>query len=244
MTGRRQLLIYPEGQEIAMGLQAYGDVVDKTPASTNAQYSALVAQVGHRIAAAAGRNDFEWEFRTLQSDEQNAFCLPGGKVAVYEGIMPVCQNEAGLAVVMGHEIAHALARHGGERMSHNAAVQRLQQVAAMVTQTQDQVKKEMLMKAYGMATQYGVLLPYSRKHESEADEIGITLMAQAGYDPSEAPLFWKRFGAAGAGEKPPEFLSTHPSDERRSSDLQALLPKAQNVYQQAAQKHGKGSIIS
>ncbi|WP_417744441.1 M48 family metallopeptidase [Rosistilla oblonga] len=243
-TGRKQLLIYPEGKEMSLGSEAYGEVTKETPLSENPQYTAMVQRVGERIAAVAGRSDFQWEFKTLQSEEQNAFCLPGGKVAVYEGILPVCQNEAGLAVVMGHEIAHALARHGGERMSQNAAVQGVQTAASYILQNQEETKKEMIFKAYGMATEYGVLLPFSRKHESEADEIGITLMANAGYDPAEAPKFWTRFGAAGTGEKQPEFLSTHPSDERRSQDLEALLPGARELYEQAAEKVGLGEAIS
>ncbi|QDV71677.1 TPR repeat-containing protein YfgC precursor [Rosistilla carotiformis] len=244
ITGRKQLLIYPEGKEMSLGSEAYGEVTKETPLSENPQYTALVQRVGQRIAAVAGRSDFEWEFKTLQSEEQNAFCLPGGKVAVYEGILPICQNEAGLAVVMGHEIAHALARHGGERMSQNAAVQGVQTAASYILQNQEETKKEMIFKAYGMATEYGVLLPFSRKHESEADEIGITLMANAGYDPAEAPKFWTRFGAAGTGEKQPEFLSTHPSDERRSQDLEALLPAARTLYEQAAERIGLGEAIS
>ncbi|MEZ6087127.1 MAG: M48 family metallopeptidase [Pirellulaceae bacterium] len=187
ITGRKQLLIFPEGQELSLGQQAYSDATDKTPLSDNPRFAAMVNRVGQRIAEVSQRSDFQWEFKTLKSDEQNAFCLPGGKVAVHEGILPICQNEAGLAVVMGHEIAHALARHGGERMSQNAAVDGFRTAAGYVMQNQDEVKRDMVFKAYGMATEYGVLLPFSRKHESEADEIGITLMSKAGYDPAEAP---------------------------------------------------------
>ena len=242
ITGRRQLLIFPEGQELSLGQQAFSEATQKTPLSDNPRVTEMVNRVGHRIAEVSQRSDFQWEFKTLKSDEQNAFCLPGGKVAVYEGILPICQNEAGLAVVMGHEIAHALARHGGERMSQNAAVDGLRTAAGYVMQNQEEVKKEMVLKAYGMATEYGVLLPFSRKHESEADHIGVTLMSKAGYDPSEAPKFWQRFGAVG-GDKPPEFLSTHPSDERRAADLMALLPDARALYDQAPQKLGLGEPI-
>ena len=244
MTGRKQLLVYPEGHEVTLGQQAYSQVTEKTPLSDNETYRSVVQQVGSRIAAVAGRADFAWEFKTLKSAEQNAFCLPGGKVAVHEGIIPICENEAGLAVVMSHEIAHALARHGGERMSQNAAVQGVQTAASYVLKTQEQVKRDMVLKAYGVATEYGVLLPYSRKHESEADRIGVMLMAQAGYDPAEAPKFWTRFGGAAKTEKPAEFLSTHPSDERRSRDLQALLPQAQTLYTQAPQQLGVGVSLS
>lgn len=243
MTGRKQLLIYPEGHELSLGEQSYSEVTKETPLSDNATYSTLVNQVGQRIAGVAERKDFQWEFKTLKSEQQNAFCLPGGKVAVYEGILPICETEAGLAVVMSHEIAHALARHGGERMSQNAAVQGVQTAVGYVMQNQQEVRRELFNKAYGVATEYGVLLPYSRKHESEADSIGLTLMARAGYDPAEAPRFWRRFGAANAGEKKAEFLSTHPSDERRAADLLAQLPKAQVDYDAASQKFGLGQSV-
>jgi predicted Zn-dependent protease len=244
ITGRRQLLLYPEGNELSLGETAFGDLVGKATESTRQEYSSLVSQVGQRIAAVSGRKDYQWEFKTLVGQEQNAFCLPGGKVAVYEGMMPICQNEAGLAVVMSHEIAHALARHGGERMSQNTAVEGVKTAVGYVMQNQDQLRKDLMLRAYGVATEYGVLLPYSRKHESEADNIGLMLMAQAGYDPEEAPRFWTRFGAAGSGTKQPEFLSTHPSDERRAADLVKLLPQAQALYSHAPTKSGLGQSIN
>ena len=238
-------MIMPESEEMSLGLQTYSDVAGNDKESKNERYCELVSRVGHRIAAVSGRGDYQWEFRTLASEEQNAFCLPGGKVAVYEGIIPVCQNEAGLAVVMSHEIAHALARHGGERMSQNAAVDGVKTAMGYALQKQDEVKREAVLKAYGLASEYGVLLPYSRKHELEADQIGLMLMADAGYDPAEAPLFWKRFGAMASGtEKPPEFMSTHPSDDRRADDLTKLLPEANTRYTKAATQIGRGEIIS
>jgi metalloendopeptidase OMA1, mitochondrial len=244
LTGRRQLLIMPESQEVSLGQQSFSQVSSETPESTNPRYRDLVQRVGERIAAVAKRDDYQWEFKTLSSSEQNAFCLPGGKVAVYEGILPVCQTEAGLAVVMSHEIGHAIARHGGERMSQNVAVDGVKTALGYVTQQQDQVRREVALKAFGVASQYGVLLPYSRKHELEADHIGIMLMSQAGYDPSEAPRFWTRFGAATAsGGKPPEFLSTHPSDQRRSDELTKLLPQANSLYTSAPTKIGIGETI-
>jgi metalloendopeptidase OMA1, mitochondrial len=244
MTGRKQLLIMPEAQELSLGEQTYGEVTGGGKETTNERYRELVSRVGHRIAAVAGRGDYKWEFRVLQSEEQNAFCLPGGKVAVYEGILPVCENEAGLAVVMSHEIGHALARHGGERMSQNAAVDGVKTAMGYVLQTQDQVKREAAMKAYGLASEYGVLLPYSRKHELEADHIGVMLMAQAGYDPTEAPRFWKRFGgSAETGAKPPEFMSTHPSDDRRAQELTQRLPEAQKLFASSSAPVGLGETI-
>jgi predicted Zn-dependent protease len=244
VTGRRQMLLLPEAQELSMGLTSYQDVVAKEPASQNAQYVAMVERVGERIAAVADKPDYAWEFRVIASDVQNAFCLPGGKVAIYEGIMPICENEAGLAVVMSHEVAHALARHGGERMSQSLAVDGVKQAVSYATQTQDETRREILLKAYGVASEYGVILPYSRKHESEADHIGLMLMAQAGYDPSEAPRFWQRFATAQQGQKPMEFLSTHPSDARRASDLEALLPEAMKLYVTAPRRHGLGEGLA
>lgn len=243
LTGRKQMLLMPESQEVSMGLSAFNDVTDKEPPSQNQQYVELVQRVGQRIAAVAEKPDYKWEFKVIQSDQQNAFCLPGGKVAVYEGIIPVCATEAGLAVVMSHEIAHALARHGGERMSQNMAVDGVKQAMSYVMQNQDQTRKDIVMQAYGVSSQYGVLLPYSRKHESEADHIGLILLAKAGYDPREAPRFWTRFGEAKQGQQQMEFMSTHPSDTRRSADLAALVPDAMKLYEAAPEKIGLGVNI-
>ena len=192
-TGRSQLIFVPEQQEIAMGQTAFADVLAKEPISQNMRFQQIVERVGMRIAGVSGRTDYQWETKVIASQAQNAFCLPGGKIVVYEGILPICQNEAGLAVVMSHEVAHVLARHGGERMSQSAAVNGAQTVVGMVMRNQEQVNRDIVMRAYGLGSQYGLILPYSRKHELEADQIGLTLMAQAGYDPSEGPRFWKRF---------------------------------------------------
>lgn len=244
VTGRKQMLLLPETNELSMGATAYQDTVTKEPPSQNAQYVAMVNRVGQRIAAVAGRPDYQWEFRVIAKPEQNAFCLPGGKVAVYEGILPICESEAGLAVVMSHEVAHALARHGGERISQGYAVEAAKQAMAYATQSQDEQRKEMIMKAYGMASQYGVILPYSRKHEAEADHIGLMLMAKAGYDPAEAPRFWQRFAQSHQGSQPMEFFSTHPSDETRAASLLSLLPEAQNLYNASPEKWGRGEMIA
>ncbi|MFO1063489.1 MAG: M48 family metallopeptidase [Pirellulales bacterium] len=243
VTGRKQLLFVPESSEVSMGQTAFADVVNKEPLTQNSRYEQIVQRVGMRIAGVSGRTDYQWETKVVASDTQNAFCLPGGKIVVYEGILPVCSNEAGLAVVMSHEVAHVLARHGGERMSQTAVVNGAQTLVGYVTRNQEQVRRDLMMKAYGLSTQYGFILPYSRKHELEADQIGILLMAQAGYDPAEAPRFWKRFAAAGQGPKPAEFMSTHPSDERRASDLEKELPKALEVYARAQQPIGLGEQI-
>ena len=243
LTGRRQMMFYPEGTEVSMGQQSFADVVSKETPSTNSRYQQIVERVGLRIAAVCERHDYQWETRVMASEDQNAFCLPGGKIVVYEGILPVCQNEAGLAVVMSHEVAHVLARHGGERMSQTAAVNVVQTGVGYALRNKEQVAKDLWMRAYGAGTNYGFLLPYSRKHESEADHIGVMLMAKAGYDPAEAPRFWTRFASAGKSSKPPEFLSTHPADARRASDLEKLLPQALEGYRQAASQVGQGELI-
>jgi len=243
LTGRKQFMLMTEDKEVALGATAFQETVAKEPLSKNQAQVEMVQRVGQRIAAVSGRTDYQWEFKLIASPQQNAFCLPGGKVAVHEGILPICESESGLAVVMSHEIAHAIARHGGERISQSYAVEAAKQAMAYATQSQDAQRKEMIMKAYGAASQYGVILPYSRKHESEADHIGLMLMAKAGYDPAEAPRFWQRFGAATSGQAPMEFFSTHPSDATRTSNLLALLPEAQKLYADSPQKYGRGEMI-
>lgn len=241
-TGRRQLLTVSAAEENKMGLTAYQQVLKEEPVTQNLAAAELVRKVGQRIAAVANRPDFDWEFNVIESDTQNAFCLPGGKVAVYTGILPVCQSEAGLAVVMAHEVAHAIARHGGERMSHQMVQNGVKAGLAKLTSTQDEKTQEILLTAYGVGSQYGAILPYSRKHELEADQIGIKLMSKAGYDPTEAPKFWERFSQT-AGDKPMEFLSTHPSDARRSAALRDMLPEALNLYRAAPEKIGMGQML-
>ena len=244
VTGRRQLLLIPEAQEIQMGVTAYEETLAEETPTKHTALQELVQRVGDRIAKVAGRPEYDWEFRVIESAEANAFALPGGKVAVYEGILPICSNEAGLAVVMSHEIAHALARHGGERMSQASVSGVVEKAVATVTKNRDEKQREMILAAYGAASKYGVILPYSRQQEAEADHIGLLLMAEAGYDPAEAPRFWKRFAAVNAGEKPAEFMSTHPSDESRAAALEELLPEANSRYQAAPSKYGLGQSIA
>lgn len=243
MTGRSQLMLIPEKQEVTMGQEAYQTVLQQERISTNPRLQEMVQRVGMRIAAVSGRPDYQWEFKLLDSETKNAFCLPGGKVAVYEGILPICQNEAGLAVVMSHEVAHALARHGGERMSQQAGLQTVSSVLGYAMKGQSDLSRSLVLKAYGAGTELGVVLPHSRQHELEADRIGIMLMASAGYDPQEAPLFWSRFGQMDAGSKPAEWLSTHPSDARRATELEGLLPQARTAYDASAAKLGQGERI-
>ncbi len=243
MTHRPQLMLMPEGQELALGLQAYQETIAGKPLSGNSTLVEMVKRVGQRIAAVSARGDFQWEFNLIADAQQNAFCLPGGKVAIYEGILPVCRDEAGLAVVMSHEIAHALARHGGERMSHNMAVDGAKVLVDKLAGKYVPAKKDLLLQAYGVGSKYAVLLPYSRRQESEADHIGLKLMAQAGYDPADAPGFWTRFGEMKGGGQSAEFLSTHPSDQRRAADLMAMMDEAETIYRGAKQKYGRGEPI-
>ncbi|GDY10349.1 peptidase M48 [Planctomycetia bacterium] len=244
ITQRRQLLLIPESQELQMGVAAYDEVKTKNKLSTNAKYNEIVTRVGQRLAEAAKQQNlgtnFDWEFTVIADQTQNAFCLPGGKVAFYEGILPVCQNEAGVAVVMSHEISHALARHGGERMTQQMGVDGGGKILQAVVKRKAADKEQAFMAVYNTGTKYGFVLPYSRSHESEADEMGIHIMSQAGYDPHEAPKFWERFGAAKSGDAPPEFASTHPSDATRAAALRALLPQAVEEYQASPTKHGVG----
>lgn len=244
-TGRQQLRFIPQDLEFSMGEQSYAQVLSESPSSVNARWISVVERVGQRLASVSGRPDFRWEFRLLASQKQNAFCLPGGKVAVYEGILPVCQNEAGLSVVMSHEIAHAIARHGAERMSQQTTVQGAGAILGMALQNTTQMTRDLAMQVYGTGSQVGLLLPYNRKHESEADEIGMTLMARAGYDPNEAPRFWSRFSqiSQSQAQATPEWLSTHPADWRRASELAAKLPQATQIYQANPNPFGLGESI-
>ena len=243
VSGRKQVLLVPEQQEILMGEQAFTEILSKEVRTANADYEMMVQRVGQRIAAVVNRPDYQWEFAVVQSEQMNAFALPGGKVAVYEGILPVCQDEAGLAVVMSHEVAHVIARHGSERMSHELIAQGAGKAVDMMTDEMTAEEQAVWKKAYGLGSQYGVILPYSRKHESEADVIGMQLMAEAGYDPSAAVEFWERFAAAKGDQQTPEWMSTHPSDATRAAQLRQELPKALEIYKQAKLKLGTGKAL-
>jgi len=236
MTGRSQLMLTSESDEMTLGAQAYREYKVKYPVSKNAAHNAALARVGQAIQTAAQKNSYQWEFTVLDSPEANAFCFPGGKVAVYSGLFAYMSNEAELAVVVGHEVAHALARHGGERASWNT----LQSAGLSVLKIQSE--SQLLAAAYGAATDVGILLPFSRRDEYEADLMGLTLMARAGYDPTAALTFWKKFGTTATG--PIErFLSTHPGGDARIADLQKAMPAAQAEYQKAATKRGLGNTF-
>jgi len=236
-------LAMTEQEETALGAQSYAELLRTSKRTSHPEYQAIVEQVGRRIADVADRPDFDWEFNVLAGPTQNAFCLPGGKVVVYEGLLPLCENEAGLAVVMSHEIAHAVARHGGQRVREQAVVDAVGEVVADTVQNSDEQKKLLVETAYGMGTQVGVLLPFSRAQETQADSIGLMLMARAGYNPEEAPRFWKRFQSSGKSAIP-ELLSTHPADERRASNLIDLLPQAERYYAAVEKKLDRGASIA
>ncbi len=214
-----------------LGLSSFQGIKKQVPISKDANANAMLQRVGKRIAAVAPLPHAQWEFVLFESAEANAFCLPGGKVGVYTGILPITKSEAGLATVIGHEVAHAVARHGGARMSEQLAMQGLGHVLGSAVGEKYQA---ITMAAYGVTTQVGIALPHSRLQESEADHIGLLYMARAGYDPEEAVLFWQRFaashGGAGAG---PAFLRTHPLDSKRITDLKALMPAAKAEFRPA-----------
>lgn len=244
-TNRKQIVLIPETREIALGATAFEETLAEEKLSADQRLTAMVKRVGARIANASGRTDYKWDFQLIGSATQNAFALPGGKVAIYEGILPVCQNEGGLAVVMSHEVAHAIARHGGERMTRSGVTDFVGSAISTIATAKLPDRAEQLMQAYGVASKYGVLLPYSRLQESEADHIGVMLMAKAGYDPTVAPAFWRRFGQIknADGEQSSEWFSTHPSDERRASDLLALMDEASSIYAGARTKYSTGESI-
>jgi predicted Zn-dependent protease len=242
VTGRRQLNIIPQGQMLSMSFQQYGDFLKENKLSTNAEQVALVQRVGVRIQHAVERymaeknlsdqiKEYKWEFNTVESKEVNAWCMPGGKVVVYTGILPVTGNETGLAVVLGHEIAHAIAQHGGERMSQQLIAQYGGMALETALQNKPTETKNLWMSVYGVGAQYGALLPYSRLQESEADHMGLIFMSMAGYDPNQAVAFWERMSAQAGGQKPPEFMSTHPADATRIAAIKQWLPEAMQYYQ-------------
>lgn len=238
-TGRSQLLLISSSEEMQLGLSEFEKIKQTTPISRDNAETALIRKVGQRIAAVAPLPNAHWEFVLFDKpDTPNAFCLPGGKVGIYSGILPITENEAGLATVIGHEIAHAVARHGAERMSQGLLVQLGGEALAQATKTQPLATQKLIMGAYGIGSDVGVLLPYSRAQELEADHLGLLYMARAGYDPREAVAFWKRFKAHNdkRGGRPIPFLSTHPLDDRRIAKLESLLPQAEAEYRRTVNR--------
>jgi metalloendopeptidase OMA1, mitochondrial len=229
-TGRRQVLITSEGSETRMGLQAFQQIKAQYRVSHDPETNAMVNRVGQRVAAAAHRSDYRWEFVVFDNKDANAFCLPGGKVGIFTGILQYTRDEAGLATVISHEVAHALARHAGERMSQSMLAQAGGIGLGAAVGGAGSLAGTAIMQGYSLGTQLGILLPYSRTQEYEADHIGLILMAKAGYDPAHALEFWRRMMTADKKAKPPQFMSTHPNDASRLRELQAFLPEARKYY--------------
>jgi predicted Zn-dependent protease len=233
-TGRSQLNLLPEGSELQMGRQAYAEVLRQSAINRDPVANGQLEGVGRRIAAATGRTDFQWRFTLIESQEANAFCLPGGQVAVYTGILPITQDEAGLAVVLGHEISHAIAHHGAERISQSLLIQTGLAATQIALANRDPATMRQVTSLLGAGAAVGVMLPWSRAQESEADHLGLIFMAKAGYDPHAAVAFWQRMTQAAKGRRPPEFLSDHPSDETRVRQIEAWIPEAMGYYQPAS----------
>jgi len=241
LTGRKQVSLIPGSQMNAMAVDQYRQVLSEAKVLKGTPEAQMVSRVGQKISVAVEEylrkkghadmiEDFKWEFNLIEENVANAWCMPGGKVAFYTGIIPICKDEAGIAVVMGHEIAHAIASHGSERMSQGL-IQQFGGVALQVAiKDQPEKTQSLYMAAYGIGSQYGAMLPFSRLHESEADKMGLVFMAMAGYDPREAPKFWERMAANSGGNQPPEFLSTHPSHETRIKDLNTNMGEAMKYY--------------
>jgi predicted Zn-dependent protease len=241
LTGRRQTKLLAESEMVAMSLTAYSAFLDTSKVVGSSPDKTTMVAVGQRISKAvedylkttrdsAMVNNYQWEFNLVDEPTVNAWCMPGGKVVFYNGIMPICKTETGVAVVMGHEIAHAVARHGNERMSQGL-LQQLGGIGLSIALSDKPAEtQELFTLAYGAGTTLGVMLPFSRKHESEADYMGLIFMSMAGYDPNEAPKFWGRMDEMAGAERPPEFLSTHPNPERRVSDMKKSMPEALKYY--------------
>ena len=246
LTGRKRLNLVPDSTINAMSFESYSEFLSEHKLSTDAPKTEMVKQVGARISKAVeqycSENDlsdllkgYAWEFSLVDDPAVNAWAMPGGKVVVYTGLLPVAQDEKGLAVVMGHEIAHAIAKHGAERMTQGLIVEMGGMALSEAMAESPEQTRNLFMKSYSIGTEIGVLLPYSRTHESEADHMGLIFMAMAGYNPNEAVGFWQRMAAAKEGKSAPlELLSTHPADEKRIKNIKELMPEAMKYYRPAA----------
>ena len=243
ITGRKQLQLYNEADIQAMANTEYRTFLQQNPpvSPSVSKDAEMVRRVGQRIAAAVTEfytkkglakelEGYKWEYNLVDAKDVNAWCMPGGKIVVYSGLLPISQNEAALAVVMGHEVAHALARHGNERMSQSTAQQLGGVAVSVAVANQTPEAQQAVMQAYGIGSTVGGMLPFSRKHELEADKLGLIYAALAGYNPQEAIPLWQRMAQAGGGSKPPEFLSTHPAEETRIEKLKQMMPEALKYY--------------
>lgn len=240
LTGRKQVNLLPESEMIAMGFSSYSEFKKEATISSSSPNRQMVSQVGTKISGSVSNyfmennlssrlEGYEWEFTLFADNTPNAWAMPGGKVAIYEGILPFTKTPEGLAVVIGHEIAHIVARHGNERMSHQLVVQLGGVALNEAIKDKPEETKGIFNAVYGLGSQVGAILPYSREHEKEADKLGLIFMAMAGYDPGAAIEFWERM-ASTPGQKPPEFLSTHPSDATRIADMKKYIPEAMKFY--------------
>ena len=232
------MILIPKSQEISLGIQSYNEILKKEKESEDTELNQIIRRVGQRIASVSDMPNLKWEIKLIESDQKNAFALPGGKIAIYTGILSVAKNEAGLATVMSHEIAHVIARHGAQRMTQQMLLQ-----GAMIgahLSMKNSTQKNIVLSALGVGVLYGFTLPFSRLHESEADQIGLIYMAKAGYDPNEAINFWQRFSQIKGGKGPPEWASTHPADTTRIQGLRSYLSRAKYDYQNVKVKYGLG----
>lgn len=241
ITGRKQLVVIPVDQMLSLSADSYAQVLKETKVSTNQKYVNSVRNVGTKLTAAVKQymqqnnlqsaiEGYQWQYTVLQSDEVNAWCMPGGQIAFYEGIMPICADDNGIAVVMGHEIAHAIAQHGNERMSQQLALQMGGVALSEALKTKKESTQQIAMAAFGVGSTLGVMLPFSRTHEYEADQLGLYFMAMAGFDPRTAPAFWQRM-ITQSSSRPPEFLSTHPDPANRIKEMNRNMNKAMQYYQ-------------
>lgn len=241
ITGRKQLSLISESEMMSMSFTQYEAFLKENKLSGNMAQTDMVQSAGRRISTAVDNyfrekglssqlDSFKWEFNLVENEAVNAWCMPGGKVVFYSGIIPVCKDESGIAVVMGHEIAHAVAKHGSERMSQQLGVQLGSAALSVLLSEKSQETQNLFMSVYGATSNVALVLPYSRAHEYEADRLGLIFMAMAGYDPSVAVEFWTKMSALSSGSNTPVFLSTHPSDEARIKNLQKVLPEALTYY--------------
>jgi predicted Zn-dependent protease len=242
-TGRKSHVAMSTREEASLGVQSYQQVLAQSESVNSGPELDMVKRVASRLATATGKAgaDFDWQVSLIRSSQANAFCLPAGKIVVYTGILPITQNEPALATVLGHEMAHATSRHGSQRVLEQNLAQTALTGVAMSLSDMDYDKQRAVMGALGAGTQFGVLMPFSRKHESEADEIGLLYMARAGYDPRESIRFWQRMENA-AGAQPPEFLSSHPSHGTRIQQLEAEMPKALEDYSKSSHADAPASL--
>ncbi len=241
-TDRTQFNVFSRETETTMGANAYREIMADEEQVTGTRMAQILERVGRRIVAVAPDPGYEWEFALVRSETVNAFALPGGKVVFYTGMLPYFKTEADLAVVMGHEIAHVIARHGGERMSQGVLISGISTAVGAYLESKgvERSERNMWLAALGAGAQLGVSLPFSRKHEYEADKLGMRYMAKAGFDPRAAPAFWDAFkGSSGT----PEFLSTHPHDDNRAAELRAQLPQALEHYRAADRQYGIGETL-